>query len=116
MGLTLRLQHAYRSILSLNEECVFENVHLMVVKMKSGTMKVDNKCEAKSIDFKGMCLKWRNFKQLCISEGFPDGRCKGFMRKCLSRKEAAAAEEEMILKEPCDQELYNILVGYEIYN
>ncbi|CAN6976480.1 unnamed protein product [Brassica rapa subsp. trilocularis] len=43
-------------------------------------------CEAKSINFKGMCLKWRNCKQVCISEGFPDGRCKGFVRKCVCRK------------------------------
>uniref|UniRef100_A0A0D3CCJ6 Knottins-like domain-containing protein n=1 Tax=Brassica oleracea var. oleracea TaxID=109376 RepID=A0A0D3CCJ6_BRAOL len=43
-------------------------------------------CEAKSITFKGMCLKWRNCKQVCISEGFPEGRCKGFVRKCVCRK------------------------------
>uniref|UniRef100_A0A0D3BE73 Knottins-like domain-containing protein n=1 Tax=Brassica oleracea var. oleracea TaxID=109376 RepID=A0A0D3BE73_BRAOL len=28
----------------------------------------------------------RNCKQICISEGFPDGRCKGFMRKCICGK------------------------------
>ena len=33
----------------------------------------------------------------------------------LSRKDATATEEERILKEPCDQELCNILVRYEIY-
>ncbi|CAN6813463.1 unnamed protein product [Brassica oleracea var. botrytis] len=43
-------------------------------------------CEAKSINFTGMCLKCRNCKQICISEGFPDGRCKGFMRKCICGK------------------------------
>ncbi|CAN6968767.1 unnamed protein product, partial [Brassica oleracea var. botrytis] len=43
-------------------------------------------CEAKSINFTGMCLKCRNCKQICISEGFPDGRCKGFMRKCIYGK------------------------------
>ncbi|KAL0731647.1 hypothetical protein Bca4012_027741 [Brassica carinata] len=43
-------------------------------------------CETNSMDFKGMCLKWRNCKQVCISEGFPDGRCKGFIRKCVCRK------------------------------
>ena len=32
----------YKSLLPLNEECNFENVHLVVVKMKSGTMKVVN--------------------------------------------------------------------------
>ncbi|KAF2559290.1 hypothetical protein F2Q68_00013964 [Brassica cretica] len=29
-------------------------------------------CEAKSINFKGMCLKWKNCKHVCISEGFPE--------------------------------------------
>ena len=32
----------YKSLLPLNEECIFENVSLVVVKMKSGTMKVVN--------------------------------------------------------------------------
>ncbi|WZZ35122.1 hypothetical protein YC2023_018523 [Brassica napus] len=39
-------------------------------------------CEAKSINFKGICLKWSNCKQVCISECSPDGRCKGFIREC----------------------------------
>ncbi|RID75431.1 hypothetical protein BRARA_B02477 [Brassica rapa] len=43
-------------------------------------------CEAKSINFKGICLKWRNCKQVCISEGFPNGRCKKFIRKCVCMK------------------------------
>ncbi|KAF8104972.1 hypothetical protein N665_0165s0057 [Sinapis alba] len=43
-------------------------------------------CEAKSINFRGMCMKWRTCKQVCISEGFPYGRCKGFIRKCICRK------------------------------
>ena len=32
----------YKSLLPLNEECIFENVSLVVVKMKSGTIKVVN--------------------------------------------------------------------------
>ncbi|KAF3523878.1 hypothetical protein F2Q69_00050689 [Brassica cretica] len=40
-------------------------------------------CGAKSINFKGMCLKWRNCKQVYISEGFPDSQCKRFVRKCV---------------------------------
>ena len=32
----------YKSLLLLNEEDIFENVHLVVVKMKSGAMKVVN--------------------------------------------------------------------------
>ena len=32
----------YKNLMPLNEECIFKNVHLVVVKMKSGTMKVVN--------------------------------------------------------------------------
>ncbi|CAL9235184.1 unnamed protein product [Arabidopsis halleri] len=40
-------------------------------------------CEAKSMNWKGMCMKWRNCRQVCISQGFTDGRCKRFTRKCI---------------------------------
>ena len=36
------IYQGYNSFLPLNEECIFENVSLVVVKMKSGTMKVVN--------------------------------------------------------------------------
>ena len=32
----------YNSLLPLNEKCIFENVHLLVVKMYNGTMKIVN--------------------------------------------------------------------------
>ena len=35
-------EQGYKSLLPLNEENIFESVPLMVVKMKSGTMKVVN--------------------------------------------------------------------------
>ena len=35
-------EHGYKSILPLDEKCIFEYVHLVVVKMKSVTMKVVN--------------------------------------------------------------------------
>ena len=35
-------EYGHKSLLPLNEEDIFENVSLMVVKMKSGTMKVVN--------------------------------------------------------------------------
>ncbi|EOA28758.1 hypothetical protein CARUB_v10024990mg [Capsella rubella] len=46
-------------------------------------------CETKSLYFRGMCTKWANCKRVCISEGFPDGRCKGFIRDCVCRKPCA---------------------------
>ena len=33
-------EQGYKSLLPLNDEGIFENVHLVVVKMKSGAMKV----------------------------------------------------------------------------
>ena len=35
-------KNEYKSLLLLNEENIFENVSLVVVKMKSGTLKVIN--------------------------------------------------------------------------
>ena len=35
-------KQGYKSLLPLNEEGIFENVHLVVVKMKNGIMKVVN--------------------------------------------------------------------------
>lgn len=43
-------------------------------------------CEAESTYFFGMCLKWRNCSEVCITEGFVEGRCQGFFRKCICRK------------------------------
>ena len=40
--LLLYREQRYKSLLPLNKENIFENVHLVVVKMKSGTMKVVN--------------------------------------------------------------------------
>ena len=35
-------EQGYKSLLLLSEKCIFENVPLVVVNMKSGTMKVVN--------------------------------------------------------------------------
>ena len=35
-------EQGYKSLLPLNEEYIFENIFLVEVKMKSGTMKVVN--------------------------------------------------------------------------
>ena len=35
-------EQGYNSLLSLNEESISENVNLVVVKIKSGTMKMEN--------------------------------------------------------------------------
>ncbi|XP_019083004.1 PREDICTED: putative defensin-like protein 9 [Camelina sativa] len=50
-------------------------------------------CEAESINFIGFCSKWRTrtCKRVCMSEGFPDGKCKGSFldRKCWCNKPCA---------------------------
>ncbi|AEC08607.1 putative defensin-like protein 9 [Arabidopsis thaliana] len=52
-------------------------------------------CETKSLNYRGLCLKWRSCKRVCISEGFPDGRCKGFFNnKCVCRKPCALLSTE----------------------
>ena len=51
-------EQGYKSLLSLNEEDIFENVHLVVVKMKSYTMKVANMKfpRNKIVDFFEICI------------------------------------------------------------
>ncbi|XP_019097822.1 PREDICTED: putative defensin-like protein 9 [Camelina sativa] len=69
---------------------------LVLLVIGSGVMKmVEGQpllCEARSINFRGFCERWRTCKRVCISEGFPDGRCKGFLffkNRCMCRKPCA---------------------------
>ncbi|WZZ92287.1 hypothetical protein YC2023_120866 [Brassica napus] len=41
--ITYFLKHGYKSLLSLNEESIFENIPLVVVKMNNGTIKMIRK-------------------------------------------------------------------------
>ncbi|XP_010481691.1 PREDICTED: putative defensin-like protein 9 [Camelina sativa] len=68
---------------------LFFLVLLGVMKMVEGKPLL---CEAQSINFRGFCVKWRTCKRVCISEGFPDGQCEGFLifsNKCMCRKPCA---------------------------
>ncbi|XP_076905007.1 defensin SD2 [Bidens hawaiensis] len=43
-------------------------------------------CESQSHKFKGTCLSGTNCGNVCQSEGFPNGRCRGFRRRCFCTK------------------------------
>ncbi|KAF0911053.1 hypothetical protein E2562_005440 [Oryza meyeriana var. granulata] len=39
-------------------------------------------CESQSHRFKGPCVRKSNCANVCSTEGFPDGHCRGFRRRC----------------------------------
>ena len=43
-------------------------------------------CEFPSDKFKGMCFNDRNCGDICETEGFSGGNCKGFRRRCICTK------------------------------
>ncbi|XP_010497013.1 PREDICTED: putative defensin-like protein 9 [Camelina sativa] len=59
-----------------------------VMKMVEGQPQM---CETESINFTGFCSKWRTCKRVCMSEGFPDGKCNGdfFHSRCMCMKPCA---------------------------
>lgn len=43
-------------------------------------------CMSPSHLFRGICLRNSNCADVCKTEGFPDGKCKGFLRRCFCIK------------------------------
>ncbi|VFQ73659.1 unnamed protein product [Cuscuta campestris] len=43
-------------------------------------------CDSPSHKFKGPCMRDSNCKTVCEGEGFHDGDCQGFRRRCFCRK------------------------------
>ncbi|XP_062113099.1 defensin-like protein [Humulus lupulus] len=43
-------------------------------------------CEAQSHRFKGPCVRKSNCANVCRTEGFPDGHCRGLRRRCFCTK------------------------------
>ncbi|EEF48338.1 defensin Ec-AMP-D2 [Ricinus communis] len=43
-------------------------------------------CESQSHKFKGTCLSTTNCANICKTEGFHGGRCRGFRRRCFCTK------------------------------
>ncbi|KMT10448.1 hypothetical protein BVRB_5g115750 [Beta vulgaris subsp. vulgaris] len=46
-------------------------------------------CVTPSHRFRGICVSKRNCESACNSEGFPDGNCKGFRRRCICNRPCA---------------------------
>ncbi|XAR64028.1 hypothetical protein NMG60_11024223 [Bertholletia excelsa] len=43
-------------------------------------------CESQSHKFKGACVSRTNCANVCKTEGFPGGHCRGFRRRCFCTK------------------------------
>ncbi|WVZ55322.1 hypothetical protein U9M48_005995 [Paspalum notatum var. saurae] len=39
-------------------------------------------CQSQSHRFRGPCVRRENCANVCRTEGFPDGKCRGFRRRC----------------------------------
>ncbi|XP_047084015.1 defensin Ec-AMP-D2-like isoform X1 [Lolium rigidum] len=39
-------------------------------------------CQSQSHRFRGPCVRRSNCANVCRTEGFPDGKCRGFRRRC----------------------------------
>ncbi|KAI3817067.1 hypothetical protein L1987_10854 [Smallanthus sonchifolius] len=52
-----------------------------------GPMVVEGRtCQSQSHKFKGACLSNTNCVNVCKTEGFPGGKCRGFRRRCFCTK------------------------------
>ncbi|XP_038978481.1 defensin Ec-AMP-D2-like [Phoenix dactylifera] len=60
---------------------------LLIVASEMATMKVEARtCESQSHRFKGPCVRSDNCANVCKTEGFPGGKCRGFRRRCFCTK------------------------------
>ncbi|KAB1671474.1 hypothetical protein ERO13_D01G023520v2 [Gossypium hirsutum] len=65
---------------------VFLMLVLLATEMRPVAADGDKICESPSNAFKGLCLRDDNCDIVCKTEGFPNGDCKGFLRKCVCTK------------------------------
>ncbi|XP_054809759.1 defensin Ec-AMP-D1-like [Prosopis cineraria] len=60
---------------------------LLLVATEMGPMAVEARtCESQSHRFKGPCIRKSNCANVCRTEGFPGGHCRGFRRRCFCTK------------------------------
>ncbi|KAL4304520.1 hypothetical protein GQ457_10G007760 [Hibiscus cannabinus] len=62
---------------------------LVLLTIDMSPMAVEGKikiCERPSSKFKGLCMSRLDCETLCNSEGFTDGECEGFRRRCICKK------------------------------
>ncbi|KAL9240237.1 hypothetical protein vseg_014481 [Gypsophila vaccaria] len=56
---------------------------LLVMSTEIATKAVEARtCESQSHRFKGTCVSRSNCANVCKTEGFPGGHCRGFRRRC----------------------------------
>ncbi|MBO8584164.1 hypothetical protein INO15_13625, partial [Staphylococcus aureus] len=61
---------------------------LLLLTTEMGEKRVEARlCESQSHKFKGICIMSSNCAHVCKTEGFPDGRCRGFRRRCFCTKQ-----------------------------
>ncbi|KAH7653551.1 Scorpion toxin-like protein [Dioscorea alata] len=60
----------------------------LFLMISSGTVMVveGRTCESQSHKFKGTCLRESNCANVCKTEGFHGGKCRGFRRRCFCTK------------------------------
>ncbi|XP_074282322.1 defensin Ec-AMP-D2-like [Silene latifolia] len=57
-------------------------VLMLLIAMSSSEIGEARTCESKSKRFKGLCVSRTNCANVCKTEGFPGGHCRGLRRRC----------------------------------
>ncbi|KAL3851016.1 hypothetical protein ACJIZ3_012898 [Penstemon smallii] len=74
----------------MNAKNLFGVVLLLLLSLSSREgimdMVMARSCEAASATFRGPCLVDRDCQIICMNEGFSDGDCQGFLRRCFCKK------------------------------
>ncbi|KAJ7954441.1 Defensin-like protein [Quillaja saponaria] len=66
---------------------IFVVVLLLLATDMGPTMVTEARvCESQSHRFKGPCVRRSNCANVCQTEGFPGGHCRGFRRRCFCVK------------------------------
>ncbi|XP_021801014.1 defensin Ec-AMP-D1-like [Prunus avium] len=58
----------------------------MVAEGKVATKGKSRTCESLSMKFKGLCFRSNHCADTCKKEGFLEGKCVGFRRRCTCTK------------------------------
>ncbi|KAJ1693658.1 hypothetical protein LUZ63_010356 [Rhynchospora breviuscula] len=67
---------------------------LLLIASEMGPAAVEARtCESQSHKFKGTCVRQSNCANVCKTEGFQGGKCRGFRRRCFCTKHCVADTE-----------------------
>ncbi|CAH8322759.1 unnamed protein product [Eruca vesicaria subsp. sativa] len=62
-------------------------LYMLLVATGMGPVTVEARmCETSSQLFNGLCLSTTNCANICQNEGFPNGDCQGFRRRCICNR------------------------------